>query len=269
MNKTQILLGVGAVLVLGALFVFTNPSAGVEQSTRTNREVATACDREMAQGFHIHSTLEIVVNGEEIVVPANIGVRATCMTALHTHTPDGLIHVESPEKRDFTLADFFVVWGQPFSENEILGYKADATHQIKVTVSGEVVDTFENTILRDGEKIAISYEPRTEPSSTSGIKGTVMLGPTCPVMRDPPDPACADKPYKTTLVLTTPDGARVLKTFSSDEKGVFSLQVQPGDYAIRSAAAANILPYCASTGSIKVRAGIYTTANVSCDTGIR
>ena len=28
----------------------------------------------------------------------------------------------------------------------------------------------------------------------SGIRGTVMAGPTCPVERDPPDPNCADKP---------------------------------------------------------------------------
>ena len=111
----------------------------------------------MAQGFHIHPTLEIIVNGEKVEVPANIGVQATCMTALHTHTPDGLIHVESSEKRDFSLADFFAVWNQPFSKEEVLSYKADATHEIKMTINGEAVNTFENTILKDGDHIVVTF----------------------------------------------------------------------------------------------------------------
>ncbi len=129
------------------------------QTERTNREIALTCDPEMAQGFHVHPVLEIVVNGEKVEVPANIGVGPTCMTVLHTHTPDGVIHVESPEKRDFTLADFFAVWEQPFSKDEILTYKANADHRIRITVDGIEVDTFENTVLRDGERIVISYEP--------------------------------------------------------------------------------------------------------------
>ncbi|MBI2474161.1 MAG: hypothetical protein HYV68_00500 [Candidatus Taylorbacteria bacterium] len=62
------------------------------------------------------------------------------------------------------------------------------------------------------------------------IFGTVMLGPACPVMRDPPDPECADKPYATNLVLTTADGAREIKKFSSDSSGRFRLEVPPGKY---------------------------------------
>jgi hypothetical protein len=50
----------------------------------------------------------------------------------------------------------------------------------------------------------------------SGISGVVTLGPTCPVMRNPPDPQCADKSYQTNLVLTAPDSTQVIKTFSID-----------------------------------------------------
>jgi hypothetical protein len=101
------------------------------------------------------------------------------------------------------------------------------------------------------------------------ILGTVLLGPTCPVMREPPDPECADKPYQTNLALTTVDGARVIKTFSSKSDGTFRVEVQAGEYAIRSAATANVLPYCSSNGTIQVRINETTNADVSCDTGIR
>ncbi|HEY0948129.1 MAG TPA: hypothetical protein VGE53_01370 [Candidatus Paceibacterota bacterium] len=149
---------VSLIAVIGALLYFSqSPQKPIGELT--NRELALLCDDEMAGGFHIHPMLEIVANGENVPVPSNIGVQQTCMTALHTHTPDGVIHVESPEKRDFTLSDFFAVWDQPFSKDEILSYKADATHRIRITVDGTGVDTYENTVLKDGEHIVISYEP--------------------------------------------------------------------------------------------------------------
>ncbi len=111
-------------------------------------------------------------------------------------------------------------------------------------------------------------QPAPSPSGKSGIKGNVLLGPICPVMRDPPDPQCADKPYAASLVLTTPDGVRVVKTFSSDDAGEFNVEVPPGGYVIRSAAASNIRP-CSSRESVVVQAGTYTQTIVYCDTGIR
>ncbi|HEX9846368.1 MAG TPA: hypothetical protein VGA92_07915 [Candidatus Nitrosotenuis sp.] len=101
------------------------------------------------------------------------------------------------------------------------------------------------------------------------IVGVVMLGPTCPVVENPLDPECADKPYETTLVVTTADQSRVIKEFSSDANGKFSVEVSPGEYAIRSAAAANVLPYCSSNDTIKLSANDYTEITVHCDTGIR
>ena len=96
-----------------------------------------------------------------------------------------------------------------------------------------------------------------------------MLGPTCPVERDPPDPACADRPYQTRLAVTTPDQARVVKEFESGTDGTFRVALAPGEYAIRSAAAANTLPYCASEGTVVVSSGTFTDVVVRCDSGIR
>ncbi|MES2006919.1 MAG: hypothetical protein V4436_02290 [Patescibacteria group bacterium] len=146
-----------------------------------------------------------------------------------------------------------------------------------------VVDSFEACVAA-GNPVMESYprqcrsregvlfvEKISEPIAESWgtIMGTVMLGPTCPVMREPPDGACDDKPFETRLALTNADGSRVIKEFSSKSDGTFSIDVLPGDYAIRSAAAANILPYCSSNEMIRVRTNETTTADVSCDTGIR
>lgn len=96
-----------------------------------------------------------------------------------------------------------------------------------------------------------------------------MLGPTCPVERNPPDPQCADRAYQGNFVLTTLDGTRVIKTFSSDANGKFTFPVSSGAYLIRSAPSSSAYPRCSSTGTIQVVDGAYATAAISCDTGIR
>lgn len=64
----------------------------------------------------------------------------------------------------------------------------------------------------------------------SGITGTVVAGPTCPVVTDPPDPSCADQPVADAeLVITTPEGSEVARTMS-DADGTFGIMLAPGNY---------------------------------------
>ena len=149
---------IGVVVVIIALFAWGNINARNESSSRTNREVALTCTTDMATRFHIHPHLAIMMNGQQQEVPANTGIGFTCMNAIHTHDTSGTLHVESPEQRDFTLSDFFAVWKKTFSKDQILDYKVDSSHIIKVTVDSAGVDTFENTVLRDKEQVVISYE---------------------------------------------------------------------------------------------------------------
>lgn len=63
---------------------------------------------------HIHSHLDIFVDGKRVTVPALIGINpgAEYLTELHTHDTRGVLHVESPEENDeFTLGQFFGEWG--------------------------------------------------------------------------------------------------------------------------------------------------------------
>lgn len=134
--------------------------------------------------------------------------------------------------------------------------------------------TQEAKICPDGSAVGrtgpnCEFAPCPAAKITGGIKGTVLLGPTCPVVRNPPDPQCADKLYSTALEVTTADGTQVIKKFSSDEKGEFSVALPAGEYIIRPGASKNILPRCSSSDIIKVIGNAYTEITVSCDTGIR
>ncbi len=106
-------------------------------------------------------------------------------------------------------------------------------------------------------------------SSSGGIVGDVLLGPTCPVERNPPDPQCADKPYQTILTVTNSDGTKIITQFSSDPSGYFKINLSTGSYLIKSSNTQNMLPRCSSNGVITVQSGVYTNTTVYCDTGIR
>ena len=146
---------VSIVILFGVVLYQNKPF-----SSKTNREVALACTTEMATQFHIHPHLEIVINGQKQEIPANIGITEGCMNALHTHDDSGQIHVESPEKRDFTLSDFFAVWKKDYNKDQIFNYKADASHVIRETINGKETQDYENTVLRDNDQIIIYYEVR-------------------------------------------------------------------------------------------------------------
>jgi len=85
--------------------------------------------------FHIHAHLVIFVNGKARIVPYGIGIgpplrgqntkagsfvtQGSCFSWIHTHAADGIIHLEGPAPRTYTLGDFFAIWGQPLSANQV------------------------------------------------------------------------------------------------------------------------------------------------------
>ena len=92
--------------------------------------------------FHIHSRLTLFVNGNSERVPYGVGIAdpqlqpgvsvpfvggGACFSWLHTHATDGIIHIESPVHRTFTLGNFFDVWGQPLSSTQVGPAKGKVT----------------------------------------------------------------------------------------------------------------------------------------------
>jgi hypothetical protein len=101
------------------------------------------CEAEEKVEYHIHTHLAVFVNGAERPVPAGIGIvppkiqntpdgpfaggGARCFYWLHTHTIDGIIHVESPTEAVYTLGQFFALWGQSIDATQIAGEKGAQT----------------------------------------------------------------------------------------------------------------------------------------------
>jgi hypothetical protein len=108
--------------------------------------------------IHWHADLAIAILGTPSTIPADIGiVRDDCYRPLHTHLPDGRIHIELPGPRAVYLKDFFAIWGKPFSRDQVLTYVADATHEIVMFVGGVRSNAYENLALLDLQNISIEY----------------------------------------------------------------------------------------------------------------
>jgi hypothetical protein len=112
-----------------------------------------SCDALESTVFHIHVHLGIFVDGAEVVVPYGIGIGepwqvtstrlgpfvadGSCFYWMHTHTQDGVVHVESPIRRDFTLGDFFAIWQAPLSATQV----GSARGEVITYVNGQRIST--------------------------------------------------------------------------------------------------------------------------------
>jgi hypothetical protein len=121
-----------------------------------------SCDAMEGDRIHIHQHLVIFDRGKEVAIPPNVGqpMMRRCIYWLHTHTPDGIIHVEAPQDRSFTLGDFFKVWGQPLTKSVAATAHADKGTSLKVWVDGNPYAKDPATIpLADHTDIVIEAGP--------------------------------------------------------------------------------------------------------------
>jgi len=103
----------------------------------------------------------------------------------------------------------------------------------------------------------------------SGVFGKVLLGPTCPVIKDPPDPNCADKPYQTKVqvILIGSPQSSPFAVVESDKEGNYKAMLPPGEYGLQ---AVGKLPFPSCvTKEIIVGPATMSEVDLSCDTGIR
>jgi hypothetical protein len=120
------------------------PSLASNSSTATGGTVdGIQCNAGEKLIYHVHTHLTVFVNGSARQVPYGIGiapprhVSATaqgpfidsgkCFYWLHTHAADGIIHIESPIHRTYTLGNFFDIWHQPLTPNQVGPAKGKVT----------------------------------------------------------------------------------------------------------------------------------------------
>jgi hypothetical protein len=127
--------------------------------------------------FHNHAHLDMFINGQPYTIPSQVGiVPGKCIYWLHTHDDSGVIHIESPVTRNFTLGQFFDIWKKKFSNVQIFDNIANATNTMSIYVNGTKTNgntDYRNTNLNEHDQIAIVFgrPPPKIPSTYDFQKG--------------------------------------------------------------------------------------------------
>ncbi|GAC1409623.1 MAG: hypothetical protein NVSMB60_31210 [Mycobacterium sp.] len=125
---------------------------------------------------HIHAHLDVLVDGHGVPVPAGIGIDAKNrrISPLHTHDDSGIIHIESPVRRPFSVGEFFSEWQVSLSADNIGALRAGEDRALRVFVNGA---------LRQGDPAAITVAAHDEVAIVYGI---AQPGETIPAKYDFP-----------------------------------------------------------------------------------
>ncbi|HET7050329.1 MAG TPA: hypothetical protein VFI54_18840 [Solirubrobacteraceae bacterium] len=126
----------------------TGAAVAPASTTQTGTVNGIQCGSKEELAYHIHAHLTVFDNGQARSLPGGIGIPGSqvvqttegpvasggqCIYWLHTHAPDGVIHIESPTQRIYSLGDFFDEWHQPLSANQV----GDVKGKVSALVDGK------------------------------------------------------------------------------------------------------------------------------------
>jgi hypothetical protein len=103
-------------------------------------------------------------------------------------------------------------------------------------------------------------------ASSSGVRGQVLLGPTCPVVQE--GSPCPDEALGGVEVRALADGEAMAQT-TSGEDGRFELELPPGRYTLEAVVDPDGPGLFAKPVAVTVTAGAFVEVVVPVDSGIR
>ncbi len=117
-------------------------------TTQAGKVDGVSCGPTEQLAYHIHVHLAVYLNGKPQALPGGIGIPGSvventsegpvaaggqCIYWLHTHAPDGIVHVESPTQRLYNLGNFFDIWHQPLGPDQV----AQAKGKVAILINGK------------------------------------------------------------------------------------------------------------------------------------
>lgn len=106
---------------------------------------------------------------------------------------------------------------------------------------------------------------RTQIVTDSGIQGTVVSGPTCPV--EQPGTTCAERPESALIRVTKSGSSTTAGVGRTDSNGKFRLTFAPGRYTV-TAQAPGAFGGCKPV-EVTVPDKTFVAVKIVCDSGIR
>ena len=103
------------------------------------------------------------------------------------------------------------------------------------------------------------------------LKGTISIGPICPVEKDPPDPACLPtaETYKAYPVYIQTTSGQRKNLISPELDGSFKIELTPGNYILTLEKPQNGIGGSNLPMEVTINQAATTLVSIDIDTGIR
>lgn len=102
----------------------------------------------------------------------------------------------------------------------------------------------------------------------TGIAGTAIAGPTCPVQKVPPDPSCAPRPVTGAVLVVRDSSGTEVARLTTDAAGAFQTSLPAGAYVVMPQAVTGLMGTAPEVAVI-VKDRAVTPVEIAYDTGIR
>ena len=159
MKAENVVISIAGICTIVFFYLVMTPTDSVQDEN--NWQISNVClDDHNSLDTHEHVQLTIIINGTRVEISPNIGIGdpgCNGMKGIHTHDDTGKLHIETPSPMPAPLGAFFEIWGESFSDEDIMGNNADDEHEVVLTVNGEVNSLYEEYLMEDGDIIEIEY----------------------------------------------------------------------------------------------------------------
>lgn len=112
------------------------------------------------ESYHAHVLLSVFREGQPVTVPAGIGFDSRGRdSSLHTHTPDGVIHMEADDPYPYEIGQVFAAWGVAFDDQRLGGDVTTGAKKVHVYVNGQPAAAGSRLVLKDGDNVVVAFGP--------------------------------------------------------------------------------------------------------------
>ena len=138
------------LIILLIIGVTVGVGSSVIQGFLGQSDPLKVCIEDRNTPYKMSVTLELYVDGNKAVIPANVGfegiidgvLKSDCQHSLYTITDDGTIYAEWEEEYPFEIGHFLWVWEFPMKDMD--------ESKSRIVVDGKESDRFIHTLLKDG-----------------------------------------------------------------------------------------------------------------------
>lgn len=129
--------------------------ADTEQRARTAGLVVSSSE---GTRVHFHAHLDVFIDGKPTPVATGVGVGTQNLAELHTHDATGVLHIEAPAAKPYTLGELFTEWNVRLDPTHLGGFTTGNGKTLGAYVGGKPFTGNPATIpITAHEEIALAF----------------------------------------------------------------------------------------------------------------